>query len=216
MIIMVPTCESGSNLQVAIGISGVFVMSHEPVTKGDVRRLLLERRQALSGDEVRRLSACIQDRLIKSPVWPDKGHIGLYAPVRNEVMTQDIFQKALEKGLHVYFPRVEQGIRFYEVNGPEDLQRGSWSIPEPKKHCPPRKKDVHFDLLIVPGIAFTKSCYRIGYGRGFYDQFVANLIKESPTVSLAYEFQVVDSFPLEEWDRPLYGVMTEKNFYTRD
>jgi len=177
---------------------------------------MLEKRLSLSQEDVEEFSKIIQNHCLKSPMWPKTGRVGLYAPVKNEVMTQTIFQKALEAGLHVYFPRVEQGIRFYEVNGPDDLQRGSWSIPEPMKHCNVRKKDHHFDLLIVPGIAFTKDCYRIGYGRGFYDKFIAKLIRDSPTVSLSYDFQVLESFPLEDWDEPLSGIITEKNFYTRE
>lgn len=182
------------------------------MTKNEVRDVMLEKRLSLSPEEVEEVSKVIQDRCIKSPLWPKKGRIGLYAPVKNEVMTQTIFQKALEAGLHVYFPHVEQGIRFYEVDGPDDLQRGSWSIPEPKKHCVARKKEHHFDLLIIPGIAFSKDCHRIGYGRGFYDKFISKLIQDSPTIALAYDFQIVDSFPLDEWDEPLSGIMTEKNF----
>jgi len=150
------------------------------VNKEQVRKVMLEKRLSLSQEDVEEFSKIIQNHCLKSPMWPKTGRVGLYAPVKNEVMTQTIFQKALEAGLHVYFPRVEQGIRFYEVNGPDDLQRGSWSIPEPMKHCNVRKKDHHFDLLIVPGIAFTKDCYRIGYGRGFYDKFIAKLPDHFP------------------------------------
>lgn len=178
--------------------------------------MMLQKRVDLPADVVQEFSHAIQEKIIKSPMWPRTGRIGLYAPVKNEVMTQNIFQKALEQGLHVYFPRVEQGIRFYEVNGPDDLQRGSWSIPEPKIECIQRKPDEKFDLLLVPGIAFTQGCHRIGYGRGFYDKYISEIVKDAPTFALAYDFQVVESFPLEEWDQALFGVMTEKKFYSRD
>jgi len=186
------------------------------VTKDIVRQNILKLRETLSSEKVSKLSQKIQDRVFKANFWPKSGRVGLYAPVRNEVMTQSIFQKALESGLHVYFPRVEQGIQFYEVNGPEDLQKGSWSILEPKKDCVALSPTEKLDLLIVPGIAFTKMGHRIGYGRGFYDKYISDLAQNIPVVGIAYDFQVIENFPLDDWDQPLTGVMTEKSFYTRE
>lgn len=186
------------------------------MTKEQVRQSLLEKRQALSEKAVQDLSSSIQDKLFKSPLWPKKGRVGLYAPVRNEVMTQTLFQNALESGLHVYFPRVEQGINFYEVNGPDDLQRGSWSIPEPKLHCELLSKSQGLDLLVVPGIAFTADGHRIGYGRGFYDKYIEARRPNGPIIALAYDFQIVEGFPSENWDQPLDGIITEKRLITQE
>lgn len=186
------------------------------MNKNDLREKILNERLALSAEVIQSLSQTIQDKLVKSQFWPTQGSVGLYFPVRNEVMTQSLFQKALEQGLHVYFPRVEQGIKFYEVNGPEDLEKGSWSISEPKIHCSELEPDMKLDLLVVPGIVFSKSCYRVGYGRGFYDKFFSGLLEEVPTVSLAYDFQVVESIEQDIWDRPVKVVMTEKKIYMRE
>ncbi len=169
----------------------------------------------MTAEMVADLSKNIQEKLIKSPYWPKSGRIGLYAPVKNEVLTQKIFQVALESGLHVYFPRVEQGISLYEVNGPEDLQRGSWSIPEPGIECTELAADEALDLLVIPGIVFTKTCCRVGYGRGFYDKYIASFEKPITAVGLAYDFQIVDDVTLDTWDQPITAVLTEKNIYTR-
>lgn len=184
--------------------------------KDDIREKILNERLALSAEAVQSLSQVMQDKLLKSPLWPTHGSIGLYFPVKNEVMTQTLFQKALENGLHVYFPRVEQGIKFYEVNGPEDLEKGSWSIPEPKIHCRELDTNAKFDLLVVPGIVFNKDCFRIGYGRGFYDKFFSSLAIEVPTVSLAYDFQVVEDFKHDVWDKPVKAVITEKKICLKE
>jgi 5-formyltetrahydrofolate cyclo-ligase len=182
-------------------------------SKDDIRKRVLADRVALAPEKVQELSTVVQERVLKSAFWPKSGRVGLYASVKNEVLAQDLFRQALEQGLHVYFPRVEQGIRFYEVNGPEDLQRGSWSIPEPKIDCPQLSEEEghHLDLLIVPGIAFTKSGLRVGYGKGFYDQYIARY--PGKCVGMAYEFQMQDNIPADTWDRQLSGVFTEKNLY---
>ncbi|MBF0105135.1 MAG: 5-formyltetrahydrofolate cyclo-ligase [Deltaproteobacteria bacterium] len=185
------------------------------ISKKIIRDNMQRLRNELSQVTVEQCSTAIQDRILKAPFWPKKGGVGLYYPIKNEVMTQTLFQRALETGLHVYFPRVEQGIVFYEVNGPEDLQRGCWSVLEPRRHCAPYAPENTLDLLIVPGVVYSPACKRIGSGRGLYDRYVADAEYDGPVIGLAYECQMMDSFPTDEWDQGVDGVMTEKNFYAK-
>jgi len=179
--------------------------------KAQRRQKILEKRLALNEDEVRVHSEAIQKRLLQSPLWPKSGRVALYAAVKNEVLTYDLFRQALEQGLEVYFPRVEMGIHFYQVNGPEDLHKGSWMIPEPKQNCEPLPNDASLDLLLVPGVAFSKEGYRIGYGKGFYDTAIAEL--RATAVGLAYDFQIIEAFAMDSWDQKLNAIFTEKHFY---
>lgn len=179
--------------------------------KKQLRQKILEKRLNLSAEKVVDLSQQIQSNLLKSKVWPRSGKIGLYSSVKNEVQTYFLFRKALEQGLHVYFPRVEQGIRFYEVNGPENLKKGSWGIPEPDSSCESLEEEEFLDLLVVPGIAFSKAGYRIGYGSGFYDRFLET--RECRTVGLAYDFQIIDDFPVDPWDKKLSVIQSQQHIY---
>ena len=181
------------------------------MTKDEIRKKLLHERLSLTPEWVRENSDIIQEHLIKSPLWPQKGRIGIYSSIKNEVQTHRLFQTALEQGLHVYFPRVEQGLCFYEVNGPEELQRGAWAIPEPQKHCQGLGDDEKFELIVVPGVVFTRDCRRIGYGRGFYDRVITEISMRS--LALAFDFQVLDNFPDDTWDKRIDGVLTEKRLY---
>ncbi|MCP5464348.1 MAG: 5-formyltetrahydrofolate cyclo-ligase [Deltaproteobacteria bacterium] len=183
------------------------------MNKDQLRSQFLDRRLSLSKEEVNQQSEIIQERLLRSSLWPKSGRVALYSAVKNEVKTGTLFQAALEQGLHVYFPRVEQGIAYYEVNGPEDLQKGSWSVLEPKMECDSLPEEAQFDLLVCPGIVLSKTGHRIGYGRGFYDRFIENLPETTPVIALGYDFQVVDEIPNDSWDHSLHGIMTEKNLY---
>lgn len=186
------------------------------MTKEQIRQETLNKRLALSEGFVREASAHIQDDVLRSPFWPKHGRVGLYSPIKNEVQTNILLQKALESGLHVYFPRVEQGIHFYEVNGLDDLERGSWNIFEPKLDCEELAEDTDLDLIIVPGVVFSKKCFRIGYGRGYYDKFFSRLDRQITSVGLGFEMQIVDAIPATEWDQPLTAVVTEKGVYRRE
>lgn len=184
--------------------------------KNQLREQILAKRLSLENDFILETSKAIEQKVLKSPYWPKTGRVGLYFPIKNEVRTQTLFQKALEAGLRVYFPRVEQGIQFYEVNGPEDLHKGSWSIMEPNLDCAELPDDENLDLIVVPGIVFSLTRHRVGYGRGFYDQLFAKLQPKTLTVGLAYDFQVIELLAVDTWDKSLTAVVTEKNFYTHD
>lgn len=182
------------------------------MNKDNLRQEILKQRLSLSKSDLKSRSENIEKRLLQSAIWPRVGSVGLYASVKNEVLTYDLFQKALEQGLHVYFPRVEKGIKFYEVNGPEDLHKGSWGIPEPNRGCLELNlEERHLDLLLVPGIAFSKQGYRIGYGKGFYDQAIKGL--QTITVGLAFDFQIQNDLPSDPWDEQLNFVFSERHIH---
>lgn len=179
--------------------------------KETVRKSLLEKRLSLLPEDVSRLSGVIQARILKAALWKKCERLGLYYATKNEVETNLLFMKGLEEGYSVYFPRVEQGIHFYEVTDPSELAKGAWGILEPKHTCTPLPKTEKLDLLIVPGIAFDKGGYRLGYGRGFYDGVLEDY--SACSIGLAYDFQIIEKLPVDPWDRHVKQVMTEKNEY---
>ena len=72
----------------------------------------------------------------------------------------------------------------------------------------------------MPLVGFSKDCFRLGMGKGFYDRTFSFKIfnrRSSPMlVGLAHESQLVDSFPVESWDVRLDAVATERNIYRPD
>ena len=65
------------------------------------------------------------------------------------------------------------------------------------------------DLIIVPGVAFDKCGYRIGYGGGYYDRFLSNL-DHVTKISLAFNMQLIDKIPTDHFDIPVNYIITEK------
>jgi 5-formyltetrahydrofolate cyclo-ligase len=94
----------------------------------------------------------------------------------------------------------------------EQLVSGFFGIPEPDaRSCPAcafTLENNFPDLLIVPGVAFDRSGHRLGMGGGYYDRFLSSA--KTPAIALAYEFQLLEAVPTEQWDKNVTAVCTEQ------
>jgi len=61
-------------------------------------------------------------------------------------------------------------------------------------------------------VAFDRRGFRLGYGGGFYDRYIAGLPRDTDVwlVGLAYGFQIVEQLPAQDWDKPVHGVCGEE------
>ena len=71
------------------------------------------------------------------------------------------------------------------------------------------------DLILVPGLCYDREGYRLGFGGGYYDRFLAAFGARGSgrrplLVGLCYAFQVVDALPSQDWDRPVDCLCTEE------
>ena len=137
--------------------------------------------------------------------------IMLYLSMRSEVETDSLLEKLLHTGKHVCAPVVDtcqhRLIPRRIQKSETDLVRHRYGMLEPHFACP-LVPTTELQLIIVPGIAFDCKGYRLGYGKGFYDRFLAECSHAIP-IGLAYQIQVVeDTFP-QVWDAPVKHIFTE-------
>jgi len=91
-----------------------------------------------------------------------------------------------------------------------------WGIREPDpQRCPPADT-AEIDSVLVPGVAFTPSGGRLGYGGGFYDTLIRGWPSHATLIAPAFELQVVDDLPFGPDDQPIDAVVTEAHLYRRD
>lgn len=167
------------------------------------------RREMLFADN-KKLSRIIADKIISMPEFMDNSNVYSYMAFRNEVGTDYVIKYALNCGKKVAIPKVTgDDMKFYvlpQENFSEKLEKGYMGIIEPALDLDILSENK--GIIIVPGMAFDRKGSRIGYGRGFYDRFLAknpNLIK----IGIAFDFQLFDEIEINQFDIPMDYIITE-------
>jgi len=143
-----------------------------------------------------------------------------------EVDTSEIVADILRQGKQLFVPRVNKTsgvmemVRIYGMSDLSKLSPGLWGILEPGKESNTGEGvrqnalDAKLDMIIMPGVAFDSLGTRIGYGKGYYDQFIASywaLKMPKPILfGLAFKEQVVEpgTIPVEGHDKFVQGVVS--------
>jgi 5-formyltetrahydrofolate cyclo-ligase len=166
---------------------------------------MLEKRNALSTPEAERLGLLAQQHVIDIPEFQSAHTVGIYHPLGSEVCSDSIARAARAQGKRISLPRTEGNlIRFYEYGEGDELVRGKFGVMEPS----PTQPAGPLDIVVIPGVVFDAQGCRIGYGKGFYDRFLAER-RASFSVGLAYSFQVVEQLPRGRFDRKLGALATD-------
>ena len=176
---------------------------------GDKRMLrvrFLQQRREMGAAACEDADARIAARVLQLPQWQEATLVLSYLGVGDEVATAGLIEAALARGNRVALPRVIAGTRELEwrliPGGRVDeglLERSGFGVLEPRIDGCPLLDAADIDsasIALVPGLAFTRDGFRLGYGGGFYDRFLATF----PGVSVGL---VRSAFLLEPGALPL-------------
>ncbi|MCK6257701.1 5-formyltetrahydrofolate cyclo-ligase [Fictibacillus sp. KIGAM418] len=153
----------------------------------------------------------IARQLFNMPLWSNAKHIGITISRGFEVDTREIIKKAWVEGKEVSVPKCstdgERAMDFYKITSFEDLENVYMDLYEPIRSKTQLSSAYNIELMIVPGLIFSPEGYRIGFGGGFYDRYLASY--EGNTVSLAFDFQLSHSIPVEPFDIPVQWIVSD-------
>lgn len=182
--------------------------------KEEMRKIILQKRSNLPSAKVEQWSKKIRQKFWQ--LFEDKSFrkIMAYASIRKEVETFTLLDEILENGYLLYLPYTKTELKelgIAKINNLElDLRIGNFSIQEPIPACRLDEIPDQLDLVIVPAAAFSRSGYRIGYGGGYYDKFLAQLSPETLKVGFCYHKFLLASVPVEEHDQAVDIIITEQ------
>lgn len=172
--------------------------------KSELRIRMRAQKSLLQPDEQRSAARRVFDTLRSMAAFVMADNVLLYHSLPDELSTRE-FIASLPEGKKYYLPR---------VNGPDlDIlpytasrtHLGAFHIEEPDGDD---LTDINLiDLIVVPAVAYDRSCNRLGRGKGYYDRLLAN--SRALKVGVCYDFQLVDQIDIDEFDVPVDFVIAD-------
>ena len=176
--------------------------------KEEIRKKILEKRNNLSTYEIFEKSNKIISKLISLEEFKEAKKILCYVSFGSEVYTHG-FIKAYSSIKNIAVPVVNKEkneLILSCIRDWKELSTGAYGILEPKKIKKANPKEI--EIAIIPGIAFDKRGYRIGYGEGYFDRLLSKM--NAIRIAIAYELQIVNKIPDEKHDMKMDKIITEK------
>ncbi len=172
-------------------------------------------RANLTPDERQEQSLAIANNLLVLPIW-DKTYYHLFLTISelNEIETEYILQILMGKDKEIVISRSDFEQRkmiHYLLTENTKIKKNEYNIPEPLDgiEVPSQKIDVVF----VPLLAFDQKGNRVGYGKGFYDNFLKECRADVLKIGLSFfeaEERIADAYEL---DIPLDFCVTPNRVY---
>lgn len=196
----------------------------DDLSRGELRRLLRQRRRQLSPLEQRRAARALLRQLIQHPLFRRSRHLALYLANDGEIDPALVLREAQRRGKATYLPVLNPWPRtrmvFQRLRPGEPLRVNRFGIPEPRFCRARQRRPWTLDLICLPLVGFDDQGGRLGMGGGFYDRSLAYqaLRKkwQKPTLlGMAHECQRVDSLALSSWDVPLKATVTDRGWYCK-
>ena len=178
------------------------------MTKAQIRKAYIQKRQALSEGEFTKLNQQLSDRFFSDV---DLSTIEVPIEKQREVNTWliiDRIQREFPK-VKIAVPRINNQtatIENFFFEGKDQLEKNTWDILEPKQGIPVATAKI--DIVLVPLLAFDKKGNRVGYGRGFYDKFLAACESKTKKIGLSLFPPVETIENASSYDIPLDSVIT--------
>lgn len=189
--------------------------------KAELRKLMLQRRRALPAEEVQLRSRSIADQFFSKFQLKAGQTVHVFLPIvkNNEVNTWSIIERLRhehpEVRVAVPVTDVAQNIlTHHHLTDEAVLIENAWGIPEPKDAHIIHAQEV--DVVLIPLLAFDKAGHRVGYGKGFYDRFLADCRPDVLKIGLSLEPPVESIADPNPFDVPLDAVVMPEGVWRKN
>jgi 5-formyltetrahydrofolate cyclo-ligase len=167
------------------------------VTKAELRKQYLSRRKTISAEELESASSRIAENFFSDFDLRSVRTLHTFLPIEklNEINTRLIIAKLWRDfpQIQTVVPRVDRHTNFLsslKFTHETELVRNAWGIDEPADD--EVVEAALIDIVLVPGVCFDRAGHRVGYGKGFYDRYLASCRPDCVKIGLSY-FEPVDA-----------------------
>ena len=184
--------------------------------KAEVRAAAMARRRGRSAEELATRSAELRSHLLSDPRWLSARSLAGFVGVKGETDTLPLLEQALAAGKRLWLPRMggprRRSIEFVAVADLAALAPAGFGLLEPREGEGVRIADIDVDLVLLPGLAFTTTGVRLGYGKGHYDGALAPLraLPRPVRIGLCFADEIVAALPNEPHDVGVHALATDR------
>ncbi|QXP50830.1 5-formyltetrahydrofolate cyclo-ligase [Cellulophaga sp. HaHa_2_95] len=161
--------------------------------KKDLRLTYTSRREKLSPDELIDSSISIANNLLQLPIW-NKNNYHLYLSIseKKEIDTSFILSILQGKDKNIILSKMQdsQTLQHYLLTDNTLIKKNKWNVPEPVDGIEIPANSI--DVVFIPLLAFDALGNRVGYGKGYYDKFLADCNENCLKVGLSF-FEAADT-----------------------
>ena len=180
------------------------------MNKKALRALYRQKRATIPPEQQAQLSQQIAEQTLRLPIWDKQVfHSFRSIPSFGEVDTEPLIHLLQERGKTLVVSRtVMEAVRMEHFRyDPSLIQADNkWHIPEPQGGIPVKSEEI--EVVFVPLLAYDTKGNRVGYGKGFYDNFLAECKSETLKVGLSFFPAEPHIEDVREDDIPLDYVVT--------
>ena len=169
----------------------------------------MEARELLSREQRRKSSLLMTERILGHQFFYRSEIFLSFVSYGSEIDTHELINEAIRLKKRVYAPKVtdaseKAAMKFYRLTSLSELEPGFRGIPEPTGNSEEyvyRETEAEHTFLLMPGAAFDGLRNRLGYGKGFYDNFLADKAAlQLRTIAVGFQCQMVEEIPAREGD----------------
>jgi len=175
----------------------------------------------ISSESKKTQSQAVSSKLFQLPSYKSARSVAVYLSMEEEVGTNIILEDILNTGKICYIPKYHMDshkmdmVRLVDWQDYMALPVTKWNIKQPGEDDIREEaldSDEGLDLILIPGLAFTKTGARCGRGKGYYDTYLARAKEKQGTapltVALAFREQVLEEVPTDQHDFKIDHVLT--------
>lgn len=178
------------------------------INKSEIRKKLLDMRQALEKDQIEALNNQITINIKNQFIYVKGMTFGCYWSYMGEYDFSNMMHYFYSNGADLGLPAIsgkKLPLKFKRWQPDTVMEAGIFNIPIPVGH-----DYIRPDVLFVPLVGYDKNGFRLGYGGGYYDITLGELKPKPITVGIGYEMSQLDSICPKEYDIAMDFIVTEK------
>ena len=149
--------------------------------------------------------------LLQHILLQETKHIYAYSAIASEVSLQHLIMEMLSQEKMIGLPAVcGENMEFYAISKDMVLKEGAFHIMEPQPSSD-RWMQYENGICLVPGLGFDRSGNRIGYGKGYYDRYLASY-PQLLRIGCCFDGQLIHQIACEENDLPMDYIVTQSGW----